>query len=430
MSDARKIGLEYKAISSNPNVPVAHSKPPDNVENFEELFILCLAVDFSSLDSTQDAVNFLNYRKVAEKSLAARILLKHAKKFTTNRKDFCLESYAFRNLGLFALAIDVCPKKDADCLVKIVDEMCAILVENSSVRAQVVGNMVLSTDVKKGFQIMIGGGESGGFWHSRRNKDAFLICDLKILVLSEMVMSERETTLLFKSPKGLEWLERAHLKKLDPSLIVENTRGLIEDKRWCAANCESYLIALIDLTDIWAAEAGSSFWLLNFFSSDASIDTSIIGIAKDKLLKLFCGETTEMLFFNLSDEDFAKISKAVFKRICEKLMKWNILVYATRAVGEFVITLDESFLAHKVFRTKRSRCLGIVRGMLEHIFLHLFQFSSCLGRTFWSSVDALRELIQEHEAMEANSFFQVRPIDSTYFDHHSRTAFLDKLASH
>jgi hypothetical protein len=410
MSDASKIGSDYKAISNNQNAPVSLSKSPAKLENFEERFCSYLNVDFSSphsTTSTQDAFDYLNNRSLTEKSLAARILLKNAETFKASG-IVCFESYVLRNIGLLALAADVCHKKDADCLVKIIDNVCATLVENSNMRAYILGNMVLSNDVKKGFQIMVEGGEKDGLWHSRRIKDAFLIFDLKILVLSELVLSGGKTTLFFKSLRESKWVERAYLKKLDPSLVVQHSCGLIEDERWCADNCESYLIALIDMTCVWAAEEGWTIWRYTPLVSAASIIRSTIGHARTKVHEFFCGEKTEIIFFNLSDEDFSKISRAVFKHICEKLMNRNDLEFATRNVGELVIMVYKSFLDHEIFNTKRSRCLGIVRGMLEHIFLHLFQLSSSLGKVLWDSINALQELIQEHGAIEPNSFFQVR----------------------
>jgi hypothetical protein len=416
MSDARKIGADYKAISKNVNAPVSHSKPPDKVEifeqqNFEQQFC-CYLVDNSSFPGNttpnRDDFSYLNHRSRFEKKIAVGILLENAKKFVPNCEGFYLESYVLRNLSLIALAVDVCLNNDSDCLVKIIDDMCAILLEDSKVRAYISGNLILSNDVKKGFQIITEGGEKDGFWHCRRNNDAFLILDLKVLALSEMMLSDGKTTPMFKSLPGLRWAERAKLKRIDPSLIIQHTHGLIEDKRWCAANCESYLINLIDMTDIWAAGEGWSHWLLQTLIGETKRLSSTICRARSKLLEMFCGEKTETMFFNLSDEDFAQKSRAVFKHICDKLLNLNILEFATRVVGEFVLMLDKSFLDHKVLSAKRSRCLSIVRGMLEQIFLHLFQLSSSRGKLFWASINALQELIQEHEATEANSFFQVR----------------------
>jgi hypothetical protein len=102
--------------------------------------------------------------------------------------------------------------------------MCAILVENSNIRAHILSNMVLSNGAKDGFKIMIEGGEKDGSRHSR-------LFDLKILVLSEMVLSDGKTTLFFKSLRESKWIERAYLKKLDPSLIVQHSCGLIENER-------------------------------------------------------------------------------------------------------------------------------------------------------------------------------------------------------
>jgi hypothetical protein len=164
MSDASKISSAYKAISNNPNAPVSNSKSQAKLENFEERFCNFLNVDFSSPHSTtsmQDAFDYLNCRSLTEKNLAARILLKNAEKVMTGG-IVCFESYVLRNIGLLALAADVCHKKDADCLVKIVDNVCAILVENGNMRAHILGNMVLSNDVKKGFQIMVEGVEKDG----------------------------------------------------------------------------------------------------------------------------------------------------------------------------------------------------------------------------------------------------------------------------
>jgi hypothetical protein len=160
------------------------------------------------------------------------------------------------------------------------------------------------------------------------------------------------------------------------------------------------------MTYIWAAEKG--WFLLNYIMTDANVFLSTIGHAGTKLHELFCCEKTAVIFFNLSDEDFSKISRVVFKHICEKLLKHNFLDVATRVAGEFVITLDNSLTHYKNFSTKRSRCRGIVRGMLERIFLHLFQLSSSLGKVLWVAITALQELIQKHDAIEANSFFQVR----------------------
>jgi hypothetical protein len=122
MSEASKIGTSYKAMSNNPNAPVSHSKPPAKLENFEERFQSYLSVDLSSPDSTtsmRGAFNALKYSSFAEKfnSLAALILLSNAEKFTTSGIEL-FESYVLRIIGLFALAADVCPKKDANCLVK------------------------------------------------------------------------------------------------------------------------------------------------------------------------------------------------------------------------------------------------------------------------------------------------------------------------
>ena len=411
MSDARKIGTDYKAISKNANAPVSHSKPPNKVENFRQQFYCYLVDDFSfpgSATRTRDDFSYLNHRSRFEKKIAVGILLEIAKKFVPTCEGFFFESYVLRNICLIALAVDVSVSRDADRLVKIIDNMCAILLEDSKVRAHILGNLVLSNDIKKGFQLITEGGEKDGFWHCRRNNDAFLILDLKILALSEMVLSDGRTTPMFKSLPWLRWVERAKLKRMDPSSIIQHTHGLLEDKRWCAANCESYLTNLIDMTDIWAAEEGRPYWIYQAFTWESDKLKSAICHARKKLLEMFCGEKTETIFFNLSDEDFAQKSRAVFKHICDKLLNLNILEYATRVVGEFVLMLDKSFLDHEVLSTKRPRCLSIVRGMLEHIFLHLFQLSSSRGKLFWASINALQELIQEHEATEANSFFQVR----------------------
>lgn len=396
-----KLVSTYAAYSTKPSVKNSSQ------DDFEQQFCCYLSSDIllpECTSSMPDAFCFLTSSTKANKAAAAGILLQNAKEYAKNHDVIIRDSNTLRRIGLIATAVDVCKKEDAnaDCIVKIFDDMCTRLVQDSQLTARIVGNIALSTDIRKGFEIMTEGGDSGGFWHARRSMEISLIADFKILVLSEMILSDGKSKLFFKSLLGSKWIERVKVSKLDLSSIVELSRGLINDEHWCTTNCESYLIALIDLITIRAAES-DWYYLRSVTYSAADIGTMTVSNIKDKVLELFCGEKTEMILFNLSEENFTKISKAVFKHVCHKMLKPKILENAARIAGELVSGLKKSFLDHIVLRTKRPRCRDVVRGLLEQILLHIFLSPV---RSLWPAIHALQISIEKRDE-ELNSLFQV-----------------------
>lgn len=375
-----------------------------------------LTLDFLSRDGTssmQDAVNYLKSRVDSDKISAVTLLLRDAENAMKNPTETSTLQYVLRNIGLIAVAADACHKKEADRLMTTVDHMITDLVENSDVTASTIRKLFLSKDVlnclRQGFKVMIEGGENRGFWHSRLSTKAYLMADLKILILSEMVFFNG-TSCFFKSLLGSKWIERATKlgKEIDPREVVRLTYILREDELWCDLNCESYLKALINMAFLWAAEQPLSMWDRMTAHSEVTRVKSQCTTAKNILLTLFCGEETEMMLFRLSHEIFDRTIRAVFGHMCQKMVKKSALEDTSRTTGEFAIELEALYSDHKIFSGKITRCQDIIHGIFVQILLHLFSRRNIDTKALWSAVCGLYELVQERTDPIAHRLFMVQ----------------------
>jgi hypothetical protein len=383
--------------------------------DFEIQFNDFLTADFLSPEGAsamQDAVNFLKSRVDSDKTSAAALLQRDAENSMKNPDETSTLQYVLRNIGLIAVASDACHRKEADRLMTTVDYMITDLVENSQKTALSISNLFLSNNalncLRQGFKVMIEGGQNRGYWHSRLSTKIYLISDLKILILSEMVLFDGNSY-FFKSLLGSKWIERAARlsKETDPKEVVRLTYILITDERWCNFNGESYLKAIINMALLWADEQPLSMWDRMSVNSDLMRVKSHCTTAKNILLTLFCGEGTEMILFNLSNVNFARTTRAVFSHLCQKMVKKSVVEDTSKTVGEFGIELERLYFEHKRFNNEGMRCQDIIHCIFEQILFHLFSRRSFDTNAVWGAVCGLQDLVQGHRDSSADRFFMV-----------------------
>jgi hypothetical protein len=403
--------IEQRSVLSTSS-PTLREKSGDFEMQFNDFLTLDL-LSPEGASSMQDAVNYLKSRVDSDKITAVAILLRDAENSMKDSDETSKLQYVLRNIGLIAVAVDACHRKEADRLMTTVDYMITDLVEKSQQTASSIKNLFLSNNVLKclqqGFKVMVEGGENRGYWHSRLSTKICLISDLKILILSEMVLFDG-SSLFFKSLLGSKWVERAARlsKETDPREVVRLSYILIEDERWCNVNGESYLKAIINMAFLWAAEQPLSMWDRMTVNSDLMRVKSQCTTAKNILLTLLCGEGTEMMLFNLSNATFARTSRDVFSHLCQKMVKKSILEDTSRIVGEFAIELERLYVEHKMFNNEGTRCHEILHCIFEQVLLHLFSRSNFDAKAVWGAVCVLQELVQAHRDSSADRFFMVQ----------------------
>jgi hypothetical protein len=402
--------LDHSSILSTSS-PAMEEKSGD----FETLFRGFLTLDYLSPEgasSMQDAVNYLKSRVESDKISAVTLLLRDAENSMKSSDESATLHYVLRNIGLIAVATDACHKKEADRLIVTVDSMITDLVENSKETTSSLSKLNLPDAalrcLRHGFKVMVEGGDGRGFWHSRRSTKTYLIADLKILILSEMLLFDG-TSFFFKSLLGSKWIDRAAVlcKETDPREVVRLTQILIDSEHWCSINGESYFKAVINIAFLWAAEQPLNMWDRMTANVDVFRVKSQCTQAKNILLSLFCGEGTDMMLFRLPNDYFAMISRAVFSHLCQKMIKKAILEESSLTVGEFAIELEKLYYDNKKFSNRGIRRQEIILGIFNQILLYLFSKRNFDSKSLWSAVCGLYELVQGHKDSTANRFFTV-----------------------
>ena len=386
---------------STTNINVTAAKAGNCYPSFEER-LSKIRLDANHEFMASELCKTFSIMTSIDKKGAADILLKMGQVAMNGRDNKTLVLYVLSNLKLIMMVI--CNESGGK-LLDLFTRMCAKLLDDALATSTSVKEFALTHQtelfLEKTFTMMI---EGADFWNARKSASSNLFLDLRILLLSEVVLSKNRHGSLFKSLHGSRWFIRAtqYGSEEEPMLILQLVVGLLKfivpvDKRELS-------LALTKLV-VGRAAARPMQWSFKGLLFAATVEERRISARNclsSDLLEFLCKREAAYIF---CDGKFNVIADNAVKYTCDNIISGNNLSETSLVAGELLVKMEERLQSDNWSQVYRST---ISIAMLKDIISSVFDVRNDYKKSMWPAIMQLNEFFKAKYAPEFFSAFQVR----------------------
>ena len=372
---------------------VVHSSAVDDRKISQDGMAQNLAPEASNLNDAramESANTFFLSLHYTDQGRAVNILIKDLQDaLRTNDQRVLLRFFLFR-LRVIASAIH----RNVDIkssLIKFFDDVCAKLLDNPGNVAAYLEDLALPSDateyVEAGFKSMI---ENVSVLHRPERSMA----NLKILLLSDLIISKKHSEGFFKSLIGSKWFQyvmnNGHPE--DPMVVFH-----LITTTTATGNCfpiikGDYILAMTKLVIKWAVARPNERWI----SSNSTFYEIRTNNIKNQLLEFFFAADC---FLSIPDEDLRKI----LRHACDNIVTKDALQISALAASDFAFSLEKKGpCSHSA-----DLCSASADIMIEYILLNLLDSHHADKNLVWCAIGEVNAVVQKRGSLQTKLMFQV-----------------------
>ena len=398
MGDASKIVSEYFGLAKKALKSVAGYTAVEKKNISEEDMANNLAPEVSRLSNAlamENANTFFLSLQDSDQKRAIEILNRNLQEvLIRNDQKMLLKFFLFR-LRLIASAVHS-NFYGRSSLIKHFDDICARLLANPDKIATFLEDLELSVDarlsVHTGFKLMI---ESVSLLHQPERSTA----NLKILLLSDLIITKNQHVGFFKSLVGSKWFQYVHSNGYteDPMVVFHLITATIATGNCFPINRGEYILAITKLM-IKSAAARSMEWRFLGCPHENRLKN-----VKNQLLDFFLSEAAAECLLYIPDEDLRKVLRCA----CDGIVTKDALVVSALAASDFAFKFEKVNSSDSSSSYSAESCAAYVDIMIKHILANLFDAHHSNKKTVWSAIEEVNTVVQSRGSPQIKLMFQV-----------------------
>ena len=406
MSDVSKIKSAYLDYAVKTWKSIAGNAADEKKRVSEEDMANNLAPEVSMLSNALAMENanvfFLSLQDSDQKRAVERLSRNLQDVLERSDQKNLLKFFLFR-LRLIASAVQ-CNFYGRSSLIKLFDDICARLLANSDKIAAYLEDLALPAEarlsVHTGFKLMI---ESVFLLHQPERSTA----NLKILLLSDLIISKNQHASFFKSLVGSKWFQYVHSNGYteDPMVVFHLITATIATGNCFPINRGEYILAITKLMIKSAAARPMEWW-----SSGCPHENRLKNV-KNQLLEFFLSEAAAECLLYIPDEDLRKILRCA----CDGIVTKDALVVSAIAASDFAFKFEKANSSDSSSSYSAESCAAYVDIMIKHILANLFDAHHSNKKTVWSAIEEVNTVVQSRGSPQIKLMFQVSTMDLVRF---------------
>ena len=289
-------------------------------------------------------------------------------------------------------------------LIKLFDDICARLLAYPEKIKDFLEDFALPADarlsVHTGFKLMI---ESVSLLHQPERSTA----NLKILLLSDLIISKNQHAGFFKSLVGSKWFQYVHSNGYteDPMVVFHLITATIATGNCFPINRGEYILAITKLM-IKSAAARPMEWRFLGCPHENRLKN-----VKNQLLEFFLSEAAAECLLNIPDEDLRKVLRCA----CDGIVTKDALVVSALAASDFAFKFEKTNSSDSSSSYSAESCAAYVDIMIKHILANLFDAHHSNKKTVWSAIEEVNTVVQSRGSPQIKLMFQVSTMDLVRF---------------
>ena len=406
MSDVSKIKSAYLDYAVKTWKSIAGNAADEKKRVSEEDMANNLAPEVSMLSNALAMENanvfFLSLQDSDQKRAVERLSRNLQDVLERSDQKNLLKFFLFR-LRLIASAVQ-CNFYGRSSLIKLFDDICARLLANSDKIAAYLEDLALPAEarlsVHTGFKLMI---ESVFLLHQPERSTA----NLKILLLSDLIISKNQHASFFKSLVGSKWFQYVHSNGYteDPMVVFHLITATIATGNCFPINRGEYILAITKLMIKSAAARPMEWW-----SSGCPHENRLKNV-KNQLLEFFLSEAAAECLLNIPDEDLRKVLRCA----CDGIVTKDALVVSALAASDFAFKFEKTNSSDSSSSYSAESCAAYVDIMIKHILANLFDAHHSNKKKVWSAIEEVNTVVQSRGSPQIKLMFQVSTMDLVRF---------------
>ena len=277
-------------------------------------------------------------------------------------------------------------------LIKLFDDICARLLSDPDDTVAYLEDLALSSDarlsVKAGFTSLI---ESVSPLH-RPDRS---IPNLKILLLSDLIISKHHSVGFFRSLIGSKWFQyvMSNGHPEDPMVVFHLITKAIATGNCFTIERGEYILAMTKLVIKWAPARPIERCTTTYSTAYETRTNNI----KNQLLEFF---SAAECFRSIPHEDLKKILRCA----CDGIIMKDALVMSAVAASDFAFSLEKT----RSCSYSGDLCTVCVDIMIEYILLNLLDTYHANKRIVWCAIEEVDAMVQERGSLQIKLMFQVK----------------------
>ena len=398
MSDVSKIKSAYLDYAVKTWKSIAGNAADEKKRVSEEDMANNLAPEVSMLSNALAMENanvfFLSLQDSDQKRAVERLSRNLQDVLERSDQKNLLKFFLFR-LRLIASAVQ-CNFYGRSSLIKLFDDICARLLANSDKIAAYLEDLALPAEarlsVHTGFKLMI---ESVFLLHQPERSTA----NLKILLLSDLIISKNQHASFFKSLVGSKWFQYVHSNGYteDPMVVFHLITATIATGNCFPINRGEYILAITKLMIKSAAARPMEWW-----SSGCPHENRLKNV-KNQLLEFFLSEAAAECLLNIPDEDLRKVLRCA----CDGIVTKDALVVSALAASDFAFKFEKTNSSDSSSSYSAESCAAYADIMIKHILANLFDAHHSNKKKVWSAIEEVNTVVQSRGSPQIKLMFQV-----------------------
>ena len=406
MSDVSKIKSAYLDYAVKTWKSIAGNAADEKKRVSEEDMANNLAPEVSMLSNALAMENanvfFLSLQDSDQKRAVERLSRNLQDVLERSDQKNLLKFFLFR-LRLIASAVQ-CNFYGRSSLIKLFDDICARLLANSDKIAAYLEDLALPAEarlsVHTGFKLMI---ESVFLLHQPERSTA----NLKILLLSDLIISKNQHASFFKSLVGSKWFQYVHSNGYteDPMVVFHLITATIATGNCFPINRGEYILAITKLM-IKSAAARPMEWRFLGCPHENRLKN-----VKNQLLDFFLSEAAAECLLYIPDEDLRKVLRCA----CDGIVTKDALVVSALAASDFAFKFEKINSSDSSSSYSAESCAAYVDIMIKHILANLFDAHHSNKKKVWSAIEEVNTVVQSRGSPQIKLMFQVSTMDLVRF---------------
>ena len=406
MGDASKIVSEYYGLAKKALKSVAGYTAVEKQNISEEDMANNLAPEVSRLSNAlamENSNTFFLSLQDSDQKRAIEILSRNLQEvLIRNDQKMLLKFFLFR-LRLIASAVHS-NFYGRSSLIKHFDDICARLLANPDKIATFLEDLELPVDarlsVHTGFKLMI---ESMFLLHQPERSTA----NLKILLLSDLIISKYQSAGFFRSLFGSKWFQYVIDSGYneDPMVVFHLITATIATGNCFPINRVEYMLAITKLMIKWAAARPMEGWPYG-----CPHENRLKNI-KNQLLKFFLSEAASECLLNIPDDDLRKILRCA----CDSFVTKDALVVAALVASDFALSFEKMNSSDSSCSYSAESCAAYVNIMIKYILANLFDAHHSNKKKVWSAIEEVNTMVQRRGSPQTKLMFQVQTMNLLRF---------------